>query len=458
MDQDQEIQDLREQVRLVTADIIRDVQKRMELARQIGEIKNRRGIEVKDERVEQDIRKMVMSLSGQMGMKPDFALRLLNMLLEESESVQAQGRHPPQKQTHLGIFIKAKQLEAGGKEMIHLEVGEPDYSPPSAVGNSLSDSFRLKRYHYTETRGIPKLREAIAQKEKVTEDRLIVTPGGRFAVFSAIVSLLKPGNELIVLDPAWPAYKECADFAGARTRVLRTRFEDSWTPDIRELEELINPTTKMIVLNYPNNPTGKILENKTVERMVSLAKDNDLYVLSDEVYSAYSYGRQFQSVLDFGYDKTIMVSSFSKRYAMTGFRVGYGIAKPSVIQQMNKVQAAGITSVAEPIQYAALAAIGEDSSGNVNSMRDRLEYVCTRLREMSIQYVKPDGAMYVYPRIPENDDIALVESLLERGVAVAPGSGFGDSYKNHIRISACQPKDILAKGLDKLSAALQERG
>ena len=456
MDRDRELEDLREQVRVVTADIIRDVQKRMELARQIGEIKNRKGIEVKDERVEQDIRKMVLAISSQTGMKPDFALRLLNILLEESESVQAQGRQPPQKQTHLGIFMKAKQLEASGKEMIHLEVGEPDYPPPSAVGNSLSESFRLRRYHYTETRGIAKLREAIAKKENVTEDRLIVTPGGRFAVFSAIVSLLEPGNELIVLDPAWPAYKECADFAGARTRVLKTRFEDSWTPDLGMLEDMINPATKMIVLNYPNNPTGKILENKSVEKIVSLAKDNDLYVLSDEVYAAYSYGKQFQSVLEFDYEKTIMVSSFSKRYAMTGFRVGYGVADPRVIQQLNKIQAAGITSVAEPMQYAALAAIGEDHRDNVKIMKERLDYVCKRLKEMSIRFVSPDGALYVFPELPDIDDLELVDKLLERGVALAPGSGFGDSYKNHIRISACQPVEILAKALDKMSAVLEE--
>jgi aspartate aminotransferase len=457
MDQEPEIGELREKVRAVTADIIRNAQKRMDLARQIGEIKNRKGIEVKDERVEQDIRKMVLSISSQAGMKHEFALRLLNILLEESESVQTQGRPAPQKQTHLGIFMKARALEASGKQMIHLEVGEPDYPPPSAVEKSLSESFRLKRYHYTETRGIVKLREAIARKEKVTEEKVMVTPGGRFAVFSAIVSLLKPGGELIILDPAWPAYKECADFAGAKTRVLRTRFEDGWVPDTEMLEEMINPATRMIVLNYPNNPTGKILENKLVEKIVSLAKDNDLYLLSDEVYADYSYDAQFQGLLEYEYDKTIMVSSFSKRYAMTGFRVGYGIAAPNVIRLMNKVQAAGITCVAEPMQYAALAAIGENHENNVRIMKERIDYVCSRLKAMSIRFVRPDGGLYVFPELPDIDDMELVDRLLERGVAVAPGSGFGDAYKNHIRISTCQPIEILEKGLNKISAVLQER-
>jgi aspartate aminotransferase len=325
------------------------------------------------------------------------------------------------------------------------------------VGQSLSDSFRQKRYHYTETRGIAKLREAIAKKEKVSDDRLIVTPGGRFAVFSAIVSLLKPGNELIVIEPSWPAYKECADFVGAKTRIHRTRFEDKWEPDLASLQRMINPATKMLVLNYPNNPTGKILDDSKIRGILSLAKENDLYVLSDEVYAAYAFERPFHSVLEAGYDKTIMVSSFSKRYAMTGFRVGYGVANPEVIRAMNKVQAAGITSVAEPMQYAALAAIGAESEENARIMKERLDFVCARLKEIPLPFVKPDGALYVFAEIPGIEDISLVESLLERGVAVAPGSGFGDAYKNFIRISACQPREILGNGLDVLSSVVRER-
>jgi aspartate aminotransferase len=452
-----DIDGLREQVRAVTAEIMHGIQNRMELARQIGEIKIREGIEVKDERVEQEVRNMVLHVASQIGMKPDFALRLLNILLEESEAVQSQTRQQPQKQTHLGIFMKARQLEASGKPMIHLEVGEPDYPPPLAVGQSLAETFKLKRYHYTETRGITKLRSAIATKENVSEERVIVTPGGRFAVFSAIMSLLKPGNELIVIEPAWPAYKECADFAGARTRVLKTHFEDKWEPDTKSLEQLINPATKMIALNYPNNPTGKILGRQTLQSILQIAKDHNLYILSDEVYADYCFEQPFHSLVEFGYDKSIIVSSFSKRYAMTGFRVGYGIANQEVIKQMTKIQATGITSVAEPMQYAALAALGEDPRDNVNTMRTRLDYVCDKLKEMSLPFVKPDGALYVFPQLRGIDDIALVDRLLEKGVAVAPGSGFGEGYGNYIRISACQPTEKMERGLDILSSFLAGR-
>ena len=187
------------------------------------------------------------------------------------------------RQTHLGIFQKAKQLETSGRRIIHLEVGEPDYPAPSQVGSSLAEAFRQKKYHYTDTRGIPQLRDAIARKAGVGEDRVIVTPGGRFAVFAAIASLVKPGEELVTIEPAWPAYRECADLIGARTKVLKTTMEDAWTPDLGELESMITEGTKMIAINYPNNPTGRVLDRKTMDRIMSLAKEHGLYVLSDEV-------------------------------------------------------------------------------------------------------------------------------------------------------------------------------
>jgi aspartate aminotransferase len=453
----EDLESLRRQVRTVTSEIMRSVHQRMELARQIGEVKGRLGMDVKDEKVEQDIRTMVLELAGEIGMSNEFALRLLNILLAESELVQTQKQ--PQKiarQTHFGIFMRAKQLEASGKKIVHMEVGEPDYPPPVAAGNSFMESFKLKQYHYTDTRGIPKLRDAIAKNEGVTEDRVIVTPGGRFAVFSAIASLVKSGQELIAIEPAWPAYKECADFICAKIQMLKTTFEDKWTPDIRQLEEMINPNTKMIVLNYPNNPTGKVLDNTTMDKIVSIAKDNNLYLLSDEVYADYAF-KKFQSVAEYSYEKGILVSSFSKRYAMTGFRVGYGVASKDTITKMAKIQAVGITSVAEPMQQAALAALGEDPSENIARMKRRLDFMSARLKEMSLRFTEPDGAMYVYPELPSCEDMPFVEKMLERGVAIAPGSGFGDSYKRFVRISACQPERVLKEGLDIMASVIKEQ-
>jgi aspartate aminotransferase len=316
----------------------------------------------------------------------------------------------------------------------------------------------MKLYHYTDTQGIAKLRDAIAAKEGggTCKDHVVVTPGGRFAVFSAITSLLRTGQELIVIEPAWPAYKECADFVGARTKILRTTLEDKWIPDTKQLEGMINSSTKMIVLNYPNNPTGKVLDHKTMEKIVLIAKDHGLYLLSDEVYADYVFA-EFSSIRKYDYAKSIVVGSFSKRYAMTGFRVGYGIANKDIISKMARVQAVAITSVAEPMQQAALAALEVDPSENIKLINKRLDFICRKLKKMSLRCVEPEGAMYAYPELPKGEDIPIVEKLLEKGVALAPGSGFGDSYKRFVRISACQPEKMLEKGLDVMASVIREQ-
>jgi aspartate aminotransferase len=456
----EELDRLRDEVRGVTTQIMRAVQHRIELARKIGEVKSRLDMDIKDEKVEHEIRMRVMLLAEEIGMSTEFALQLLNILLAESQQVQVQNslQKTVEKQTHLGIFSKAKQLEASGKKIIHMEVGEPDYPPPAIVGTALSESFRMKLYHYTDTHGIEKLRDAIAAKEGggIRKDQVLVTPGGRFAVFSAITSLLRAGQELIVIEPAWPAYKECADFVGARTKILRTTLEDKWVPETKQLEGMINSSTKMIALNYPNNPTGKVLDHKTMEKIVLIAKDHGLYLLSDEVYADYVFG-EFSSIRKYDYARSIVVGSFSKRYAMTGFRVGYGIANKDILSKMARVQAVAITSVAEPMQQAALAALEVDPSENIKLMKRRLDFVCSKLKKMSLRCVEPDGAMYAYPELPKGEDISLVEKLLEKGVAIAPGSGFGDSYKRFVRISACQPEKMLEKGLDVMASVIREQ-
>lgn len=456
----EELNILRDKVRSVTTEIMHAAHERIELARKIGEVKNRFGIDIRDEKVEEEVRLRVILIAKEIGMNGEFALQLLNLLLSESEQVQREKtlQKSVEKQTHLAIFSRAKQLEATGKKIIHMEVGEPDYSPPGVVGTALAESFPMGHYHYTDTAGIAKLRDAIAIKEGggISRDQVMVTPGGRFAVFSAITSLLKAGQELIVIEPAWPAYRECADFVGARTKTLRTTIEDGWTPDIKRLEAAINSTTKMIALNYPNNPTGKVLDKKTIEKIILLAKDHGLYLLADEVYADYVFG-EFESVRKHNYPKTITVGSFSKRYAMTGFRVGYAIASKEIISKLVRVQAVAITSVAEPMQYAALAALGADPFENNELMKIRVGFVYDKLKEMSLRCMEPDGAMYAYPELPKGlEDMRVVEKLLEKGVAVAPGSGFGDSYKRFVRISACQPKRTLEEGLQVIESVLRE--
>jgi aspartate aminotransferase len=264
-----------------------------------------------------------------------------------------------------------------------------------------------------------------------------------------------PGDELICIEPAWPAYGECACFVGSTISSLRTTFEDEWNPDLKNLANMINSNTKMIVLNYPNNPTGKILEKKILDQIVSMAKDHKLYILSDEVYRDYAFNG-YTSISEYGYERSIVVSSFSKGHAMTGFRIGYAISKENIIDRMAKVQATALTSVAEPMQYAALAAAEVSTLENAKRISKRLDLICERLREMSLRFVKPDGALYVFPKTGNGQsDLKLVHRALDLGVAIAPGSGFGAQYGQFIRISACQTDDKLEKGLHLLNSALR---
>ncbi|MDX1371418.1 MAG: aminotransferase class I/II-fold pyridoxal phosphate-dependent enzyme [Nitrososphaeraceae archaeon] len=460
MNNPEELSKLRTEMKEVTGKIIHLVHTRMEIAKKIGTVKQNLSIDVEDEKVEKDIKDSIIKLAENLGMDLELSGRLLNLLLLESVRLQNNQVDSQKISPHVAIFMKAKEMEKKGKKIVHLEVGEPDFQPPLSVKKELSKIYRNKNYHYTDILGIPKLRAKIADNVGygIQPDQVLVTPGGRFAVFCAITSLLKPGDELINIEPTWPAYKECAELIDVKTRTLKTSLKEKWNPNISKLENLVNDNTKMIVINYPNNPTGKILTQNILDQIISLAKDHKLFLLSDEVYSDYSFV-DFNSVLQNEYDKKIMISSFSKTFGMTGFRVGYGIANKDIIRKMKGIQATSMTSVAEPMQYCALAAMGNDIKDNVDLIKSRIDLICNRIKKMKMKFLYPDGAMYVYPLIISDlyaSDVVLVEKLLENNVAVAPGSGFGSNYKQFIRLSACQPEDVLNKGLDIIENYIQE--
>lgn len=442
------LEKLRDDMRIVTADIIKLVQKRMSIASEIGNIKDNLMMKIEDISVEQDIARYVHELGTQFGLNNEFIGKLLNLLLLESINIQkAKTSKKEAKLDHMAMFLKAKQLESEGKKIIHLEVGEPDYLPPVNVKNELLKTFEKKRIHYTQTNGVPTLRKLIAQERSVKEENVIITPGARFAVFSAMVSNLSIGDELIISEPAWPAYRDCANFIGVKVKAIRTNIEQKWHLDLDQLEQLITSNTKMIVLNSPNNPTGKIIREREIDDILKLARKNNIFVLSDEVYSMYSY-IPYKSILDFGYDKSIMVSSFSKSHAMTGFRVGYAISSKDVIDRISKIQAIAITSVAEPMQYAAIAAMNSNVTKNMTLIKKRLDFIKSELENLPCEFVNPDGGMYYFVRFNNSTDVnKIIFNLLNEGVAVAPGIGFGETYFDFIRISACQPTKLLNDGL-----------
>ncbi|KEQ55783.1 Aspartate aminotransferase protein [Marine Group I thaumarchaeote SCGC AAA799-N04] len=223
-----------------------------------------------------------------------------------------------------------------------------------------------------------------------------------------------------------------------------------------QIQNTINTNTKMIVLNYPNNPTGKILPEKLQDQIIEIAKKNNLYVLSDEIYSEYVKSN-WKSVLSYNYEKSIVTQSFSKSHAMTGFRIGYAIADRKIIEKMAKLEALCLTNVSEPIQYIAMKALEADTSNNNKTVQDRLNILIQKANEMNLDIVVPDGAMYIFARVNKEgfDGVQFANSTLEKGLAVAPGEGFGN-YKNFIRISACQDEKTLIEGMNILKNIMSE--
>lgn len=447
-----DIENLRNQMDEVTLEMIKLLKSRTLIAKEIGEIKKNIGKGVTDEIRENNLRGKVISLCNSIKLDETIATKFLNFLLNESVKVQSIN-----KQTHLSIFLKAKSLEEKGKKIIHMEVGEPDFLPSEIVKNALTEVYEKGFLKYGQAKGMPSFRKAIADyvnkkfQQNISKENILISPGARFSIFTAITTLLNPGDEMIVIEPAWPAYKDCALHAGVKVRTINTTLDDKWEPDLEQIQNTINANTKMIVLNYPNNPTGKILPEKLQDDLITIAKENNLYVLSDEIYSEYAKN-DWKSIQSYNYEKSIVTQSFSKSHAMTGFRIGYAIAEPDIVDKMSKLTALCLTSVSEPIQYIAMKALEADTYNNTNTVKNRLVVLVQKAQEMGLDFVVPDGAMYLFARINQDgfDGVKFANDALENGLAIAPGEGFGN-YQNFIRISACQDEKILIEGMNILN-------
>ena len=451
-----DIEEHRKKIEEITLEMIKLLKTRTDVAKQIGDAKASLGMTVTDEEREDALRNQVAKLCKEIDLDQSTALKFLNFLFNESVKVQSDS-----KKTHLSVFLKAKELEEQGKEIIHLEVGEPDFQPPKEVKTALAEVYDKGYGKYGPVKGITELRTALAhhtnqlENDDYDEENIMVCPGARFAVYLAITTLLNPGDEVIVIEPAWPAYKECALNAGIKVRTIKTTLETRWEPSIDQINNAINENTKMIILNYPNNPTGKILPKKIQDNIIEIAREYDLYVLSDEIYSEYA-NDGWKSVLLYGYEKSIITKSFSKSHAMTGFRIGYAIAEPSIIEKMSKLQALSLTNVSEPIQYVALEALNADTSENTKIIKSRLDALKESAKDIGLEFIEPDGSMYLFARTKHKsfDATKFSEKLLEHGVAIAPGEGFGD-YKEFFRITAINETRLM-EGMTILDTVLKE--
>ncbi|GBC71999.1 Aspartate aminotransferase [Candidatus Calditenuaceae archaeon HR02] len=458
-----EIQSLREEIRVVTEEIIRGIARRRQLAERLGEIKRALGLDPVDLDAESELRSQVVNAAKEIGLDPETAQRMLSLLIQDAILVQQPKTKP--KITHMDIFRRAKQLEISGEKIYHLEVGEPDLGAPARVAEALSWAALNGFAAYGEAKGRPELRGAIREllRERtgvdVSEDQIVVTPGGRFAVYLAAASTLMPGDQAVVIDPSWPLYKQVIEMMHARSLVVHSTLEDGWRPRQDVLDKFLKQKPRVVFINYPNNPTGITLRRNELEELVEDIGRTDAYIVSDEVYMDYCF-TDFTSTLEMGYEKTIMINSFSKSWGMTGYRIGYLVASREIADRAARILSQLITCVPEFIQMASIKAIEDRETpkryGDI--MRRRIEMVCRELDKIGATYVKPNGGMYVFPKIGGEgfDSAEFALNLLETArVAVAPGTAFGN-YPEYIRISVGLGEEDLRKGLRMLAESLQK--
>lgn len=430
------IKKLRDRMEYVTLSMVRLLQQRTKISREIGELKRLSGLSVTDGAREVALRQQIIEDAVNEGIPQDMVARFLNHLLNESAIVQLQDGP-----THLSVFARAKAMELEGRHIVHMEVGQPDFGPPEAAGEALLEGFRAGHVRYGLPAGDAALRGALAEDVgrrygiKSSTDNIIVTPGARFGVFAAITTMLNPGDEIIIMEPAWPAYKEAAIYRGAKPHVIHTTLENGWEPTAESIEWSLTPQTRMLVLSYPSNPTGKILPPKLLDEIMNMAIDRGIYVLSDEIYRDYTMRGRHRSILEYSYNKCIVTQSFSKSHSMAGMRIGYAVSSPDIIERMTAASALCLTGVAGVIQYAALKSLDYDTAQNVETIRKRLDVIEAGARRAGLEFLPPDGGMYVFGRVPGVDGMEVVDRCLEEGLALAPGTGFGH-YPEFLRISA----------------------
>jgi aspartate/methionine/tyrosine aminotransferase len=349
-------------------------------------------------------------------------------------------------------------------EVIHLEVGEPDFPTPEHVVEAAYEAARTGHTRYAPNAGIPELREALA--DKVTRrngyeahpDQVVVTQGGIQALYLVLLALLEPGDEVLLADPAWPNFRMIAHLLGARVLPYPLVSEGGFLPRLEDLERLVTPRTRAILVNTPSNPLGTVVPRKLVDTLLEFARRRGLWYISDEVYDEIVFDDAFVSagVVADASDRLVSVYSFSKVYAMTGWRVGYLVAPPDLAKLLTGMQEPIVSCVNTPAQMAALAAVTgpQDVVRKMReSYRERRDELLEILERGNLSSSQPSGAFYVWTDVSAANvpSMEFARSLIERErVAVAPGSAFGDLGEGYVRLSLASSREDLLDGASRL--------
>jgi aspartate aminotransferase len=367
------------------------------------------------------------------------------------------------------VLARARALEAQGRNIIHLEIGEPDFNTPEHIKDAAIRSLHANRTHYTPAAGTMELRTTIADYVKrtrgasVTPDHVVVTPGAKPIIAAILMVLLNPDDEVIIPDPAYPAYRSITTYVGAKPVSLPLIESRDFRFEISALEAAITPKTKILVLNSPHNPTGGILTPEDIAAIAEIVRKHDIIVISDEIYSRHAYDRPFASYYGLAGmpERTILVDGCSKAWAMTGWRLGFGVMPTYIADAATSLILNTVSCTATFVQDAAIAALdGPDEP--VQAMRDEFLHrrnllVSGLCKIPGVGCRTPGGAFYVFPNVSkiEPDDIALANYLLnDAGVAVLGGSTFGPYGKGYLRLSYANSEENLREALARMERAL----
>ncbi len=340
-------------------------------------------------------------------------------------------------------------------EVINLGLGEPDFHPPEVVKKAIAEAVEKGYNKYGPSKGFPELRELLAEKyskyAELSADNVLITVGATEAFKVTMESIINSGDEVLYPDPGFVIYNPHIRIPGGRPVSYPLTQENDFVPTQEEIEKRITKKTKAIIVNSPNNPTGGVITDDAIKMIVDLAEDNDLIIISDEVYFNLVYDSEPKTFLG-KYDKLVFINSFSKEFAMTGWRLGYLIAPKDFVEQIGKIHYYTVACPQSPMEYAAIVAL-KDAPNYVFEMRKefhrRRDLMYSLLKEIEgVEPNLPKGAFYMFPRVNVDDVVETVKDVVKMGVLCTPGNAFGENAKDHIRFSYAASEEDIKKGME----------
>jgi aspartate/methionine/tyrosine aminotransferase len=373
-------------------------------------------------------------------------------------------------ETAFEVLARARALEAEGQEVIHLEIGEPDFPTPRHIVEAAYRAMLDGYTHYGPAAGLPELRRAVARyisetrRLNVDPEQVIITPGGKPVIFFTVLALVEPGDEVILPDPGFPIYESAVSFAGGTPVPVPLREERDFRLDVADIRARVNSRTRLIILNSPHNPTGSVLTPEDLAAIADLAKEHDVYVLSDEIYSRIIYDARHHSIASLPgmADRTIILDGFSKTYAMTGWRLGYGVFPPELVPGVTRLMVNSVSCTATFVQLAGIAAL-EGPQDCVDEMvaefRRRRDFLVAALNDIpGISCRQPQGAFYAFPSVkalPLSSRDFADRLLSDFGVAVLSGDAFGAAGAGYLRLSYANSLGNLERAVSRLRRAVE---